>query len=158
MKRLLILVCLALAVPAAGFLAGSHGVEAWRQLTRPDAWRQGDFGFVVDAVGSSVVLLSTSTCPWCEKTRQWLARAGVDHRECVVDRDDFARGLLARLGVDTVPQLVTAHAAVAGYDEALFERIVREAAGSSSGGPPLGGRCELPQPAAKTHAAAGEGS
>ena len=145
MKRLLILIVAIVAVPAAGFMAGTQGVDAWRQWLRQDPVRTGDFRFVVDPVGSPVVLLSTTTCPWCEKTRQWLARAGVAYRDCLVDSDTFARGLLDRLQVETVPQLVSATAAVSGYDESLFRQLVDAAEPPPGGRTPPTMRCEPPR-------------
>ena len=149
MKRFLILIVAAIVVPAAGFIAGTHGVEAWQRWFRPDPLRSGDFRFVVETVGSPVVLLSTTTCPWCEKTRQWLGRHGVAYRDCIVDRDAFARSLLEQLNVETVPQLVTANAAVGGYDEALFGQVVGASARVPAHDTAASVRCEPPRSAAQ---------
>ena len=124
MKRFAVLLLVSAAVMVAGFVVGWAGLQAWRWMTAPSPLRHGNFSAIVAEVGSPVVLVSPSPCPWCQRTRAWLNDARVDYRDCVVDQDPFARELIDRLGVDVVPQLVTADQVVTGYDEELFQQVV----------------------------------
>ncbi|MBB5208803.1 glutaredoxin family protein [Chiayiivirga flava] len=154
-KRVIWIVVVCALVPLAGFVAGSGVLRATQWLTQEPPRRDGDFAALVAAVGSPVVLLSTSTCPWCERTRQWLRANRVAYRDCVVDRDPYAAGVLRTLRSDSVPQLVTAQSVVVGYDPDLFAALVprdpatpmEPAAVATSDGL----RCAAPEPAPTTH-------
>lgn len=126
-KRIVLFLLLAAAVTAGGFAIGVFAVRVFATGFEPPAVRQGDFSEIVDSVGSPVVLLSTSTCPWCEKSRQWLRARNVGYRDCVVDENAHAAKMLERSGVGTVPQLLNARSMATTYDPEAFERIVREA-------------------------------
>lgn len=124
MKRGLWMAVLVVLVPLLGFGAGFGVLQVMQAVRAEPAHRIGDFGAIVSDVGSAVVLVSTSTCPWCERTRQWLHGQGIPYRDCVVDRDPYAAQLLERLGSETVPLLVTAQHVVAGYEPGLFAEAV----------------------------------
>lgn len=114
-------------IPLAGFAGGVGLLRVIESIGVESPLRDGDFRAVTQAVGSPVVLLSTSTCPWCEKTRLWLNERAIPYRDCVVDEDAFAAELLERVGGKSVPQLLNAQSVASGYDPELFVRIVQEA-------------------------------
>ena len=126
-KRIVLFLLLAASVTAGGFAIGVFAVRVFASGSEPPALRQGDFGDIVESVGSPVVLLSTSTCPWCEKSRQWLNARNVAYRDCIVDQNTHAAAMLDRSGVGTVPQLLNARSMATTFDPEAFERIVREA-------------------------------
>lgn len=133
---------LSVGLLAAWLAAAALGVRVFPETNARETVRDADFSAIVESVGSAVVLLSTSTCPWCEKTRRWLRDNGVAYRDCVVDEDSHAARMLARSGAVTVPQLITADSAVSAYDPEAFAQVVQDA-------PPLPApatslRCALP--------------
>lgn len=123
-KSTWITLLLMLAVPIVGFVAGTSGLRAWQAWNAPQTFRAGNFTAVVGSVGSPVVLLSTSTCPWCERSRDWLDARKVPYRDCVVDTDAFAADLLDRVGTGSVPQLLTSQAVVHGYAPEAFTLLL----------------------------------
>jgi glutaredoxin len=143
MKRWLYRLVWVVFIPVAGFAAGSAVVRAMRWFNEPPAVQAGDFSRYVQSVGSPVVLLSTTTCPWCEKTRHLLASEGIAYRDCVVDRDAFARELLGELGGSVVPRLVSASSLVNGYHEELMLDLARGAPALTT--PPERMNCDLPE-------------
>lgn len=126
MKRLIVWAAAIAAVVAAGFGSGMALSQLNRWMKEPPAIRQGDFREIIASVGSPIVLLSTSSCPWCEKTREWLHANGVAYRDCIADKDEFAGSLLVEVGLETVPQLVTADSIVTGFDPERFAQVTRE--------------------------------
>lgn len=154
-KRVIWIVVVCALVPLAGFVAGSGALRATQWLTQEPARRDGDFAALVAAVGSPVVLVSTSTCPWCERTRQWLRANRVVYRDCVVDREPYAAGVLRTLRSDSVPQLVTAQSVVVGYEPDLFAAIVPRGPATETEPPGAatsdGLRCAAPAPERATH-------
>ena len=126
MKRLFFVLAILAVVLVAGFGSGMALTRIARWISEPPALREGDYREVIESVGSPIVLLSTTTCPWCEKTRQWLRDNNVTYRDCLVDQDEFAGGLLDEVGVKTVPQLVTANQIVTGYNVDLLNQVTRD--------------------------------
>lgn len=126
-KRAVWIGILIVLIPICGFVSGVGLLRAIESLSATPPLREGDFSSVTAAVGSPVVLLSTSTCPWCEKARVWLDGQGIAYRDCVVDKDAFAADMLDRAGGDSVPQLLNTERAASGYEPELFARIVQEA-------------------------------
>lgn len=135
---------LLVVAPMAGLAVGYGAFQGYRALTAPAPLQSGDFADVVREVGVPVVLLSTSTCPWCARARQWLDARGIPYRDCVTDRDPYARALFERLGGESVPQLVGARYIVTGFDTALFAQVADEAQEIAPGGGTPGMRCEVP--------------
>jgi glutaredoxin len=127
----------------SGFFAGNHFTRLVREFMAPDRIRVGDFRRVTDAVGTDVVLISTTSCPWCEKARTWLDARRVIYRDCQVDVDPFARYQLEKLDADTVPQLVSGTTVISGYDEEAFEDLIGSIK-SSVASPPANVRCADP--------------
>ena len=124
MKRSILWLLAGALLVLSGFFAGSHLTRLAREFMAPDRIRVGDFRQVTDAVGTDVVLISTTACPWCEKARAWLRTRGVTYRDCQVDVDPFARAQLEKLGADTVPQLVSGTTVISGYDEQAFQDLI----------------------------------
>lgn len=127
LRSLLAWSALLVLTPIVGLTFGYAVFHGYRVVTEPSPLQAGDFADVVAEVGAPVVLLSTSTCPWCAKARQWLDAQGVPYRDCVTDVDPFAGALFDRLDAQTVPKLMNATQIVTGFDPGLFERLVAEA-------------------------------
>lgn len=90
------------------------------------------------AVHGEVVLLATADCPWCARTRRYLARHDVPWREYDVGADPRGRELLAASGRLAVPVLLVGDEVVQGYDplaiRAAFRRVAADA--RRTGAPP----------------------
>lgn len=126
-KTVLTWLSLLVLVPVAGLLVGmlAFRVHGWATAEPPLV--EGDFTRIVRHVGTPVVLVSTSTCPWCARARTWLAAAGVDYRDCITDTDPQARGFFESFGIDTVPVMYSATHRVTGFDVSAFEVLVSRA-------------------------------
>lgn len=144
-RNLLIWLALLVLVPVAGLVVGmlAFRFHGWATAELPLA--EGDFTRIVQHVGAPVVLVSTSTCPWCARARTWLDAAGVDYRDCVTDTDPQARAYFAPLGIDTVPVMYSAKHRATGFDVSAFEVLVSEAPAVAASATPL---CNAPAPPA----------
>ena len=100
MRALLILVAAFLliqnAAPIALFLDGGLHYDAARD--------------------GQVVLLGTSSCGYCARTRAYLRAGGVPYRELDVERDPEGRRRFEEIGGFAVPILLVGDVVVRGYD------------------------------------------
>lgn len=114
---------LSLAVLVAAVLGLQAGLGAWqagregqalRELVRP-----GD-----------LLMLSSTTCIYCERARRWLTEQRVPHRECFIETDAACRAeFQARGGLGT-PTLVVRGQTLLGFDRArLLKMLSRPASG-----------------------------
>lgn len=123
LSPLLSLLCM-LVIAAAAYGLGVNA-SAWsRQLAT--LWSGApDFAQISAQAGGPLVLISTSTCPWCAQARVWLRSQGLAYRDCVVDQMPEREAVLASTGSSAVPQLISAHGRVLGYDTEAYARLVQ---------------------------------
>jgi glutaredoxin len=106
----------------AGFQLGTHG-SGWARQWQ-EYWRaEPDLPAFSARAGGVVVLVSSSTCPWCAKARAWLADRDLSYRECALDLMSEAEQIQATVGSE-VPQLITPWGRVVGFDSAAFGSLL----------------------------------
>ena len=125
MKRLRAVFLLAL-VPAC-FFAGIYGGpiirHAYAAMFPAPEFRQGDYREIYARAGASVVLFTTSTCPYCKQARKLLDDEGVVYKDYVVDKSSDAAKLFHQHGGDGVPMIYVADREIRGFRE----KAIREA-------------------------------
>lgn len=90
------------------------------------AYVTGDYADLHRQAEKPVVLFSTSTCPYCQKTRALLAEEHVDYQDFVVDRSADAERRFEALGGGGVPQLFVGDRRITGFrPDAIRESLAR---------------------------------
>ena len=122
--------CAAIALLCACFFAGSYGgpvVRAAYARVFPDpAFQTGDFRSLYRDAGGSVVLFSTSTCPYCRQTRELLQRRSVRYVDYVVDQSEGAANRFKALGGKGVPLIYIGDRSISGFREtAIVDALAR---------------------------------
>ncbi len=73
---------------------------------------------------ASVIVYSTETCPWCDRTKEYLKSRNVPFIEKRVDADmDAAREMVQISGQQGVPVVATEREVVVGFDQLRLARI-----------------------------------
>lgn len=97
-----------------------------------DGWQEGpiitegDHGQILRESGTAVVLFSTSTCPYCQRTRELLSIEQISFKDYVLDESDEGRGLYESLGEAGVPVLIVGSKRVVGFREDAIREILSE--------------------------------
>jgi glutaredoxin 3 len=74
-----------------------------------------------------VTVYMTSTCPWCDRVKEYLTKNGVAFTEKDVARDyEAAMEMIKRSGQQGVPVVTTEKDTIVGFDQARLARIVDE--------------------------------
>lgn len=107
---------------AAGLFAGPWLRAGYDRLFPPAAFVTGDFDRLYQDAGKPVVVFSTSTCPFCKRAREMLARENVDYRDFVVDQSPDAERRFEELGGGAVPQVFIGDRRIMGFRE----QVIRE--------------------------------
>ncbi|MEO5627158.1 MAG: glutaredoxin family protein [Dokdonella sp.] len=102
---------------AAGVVAAPHSRAQYERMFPEPAYVSGDFLALYREAGKPVVMFSTSTCPYCKRTREWLASANVDYRDYVVDQSDDARKRFEHVDGGPVPLLFIGDRRIVGFRE-----------------------------------------
>jgi glutaredoxin-like YruB-family protein len=72
-----------------------------------------------------VTVYTTSTCPWCKKTKAWLESNGVDYEEKnVEDDEDAAEEMIDHSGQRGVPVVVIDDEVIVGFDKDRLEEAL----------------------------------
>lgn len=103
------------AIGICAYLIGAQGPN-WVRMARERFAPTPDYPRITALAGGPLVLISTSTCPWCAKARDWLQQQGRPYRDCVLDRLPSADRVLDAVTTSAVPQLIAPHGRVIGYD------------------------------------------
>lgn len=109
-NAILVAAFLGLGIWIGPYLRGAY--ERW--FPEP-AYVTGDYADLHRQTEKAVVLFSTSTCPYCQKTRELLAEEHVDYRDFVVDRSADAEREFKALGGGGVPQLFVGNRRITGF-------------------------------------------
>jgi glutaredoxin len=89
---------------------------------KPDL-KSGDYTAYFRAGGPRVVLFSTSTCPYCRRTREYLAARHIAYDDNVIDVSHDANEKFKRLGEPAVPVVLTEHRKLVGFDPAGLDAL-----------------------------------
>lgn len=74
---------------------------------------------------TGVTVYTTSTCPWCDRVKDYLNKAGVPYEEKRVDSDyDAAMEMIQRSGQQGVPVIAADSDVIVGFDQPRLARIV----------------------------------
>ncbi len=72
-----------------------------------------------------VLVFTTPTCPWCQRTKIYLRSRGVAFREVDVARDpQAARDLVRRTGQMGVPVIEIDGRPIVGFDQPRIDRLL----------------------------------
>jgi glutaredoxin len=125
MKRL-VAVLLIPACFAIGLYVGPHASALYRDWFPPRQYKVGDYSDLYAKAGNQVVMYSTTTCPYCAKTRQMFAAKGVKYTEYPIDKSEAANAEFITNGGIGVPLLYIGERRIDGYREAeIREAIVQ---------------------------------
>ncbi len=74
---------------------------------------------------TGVTVYTTSTCPWCDRVKDYLGKAGVPFQEKKVDSDyEAAMEMIQRSGQQGVPVIAADNDVIVGFDQPRLARIV----------------------------------
>lgn len=114
-----------LVLIAACFAAGLYGAPMGRAAHArwfPEpAFRTGDYSQLHAEAGSTVVLFSTSTCPYCKKTRELLNDAHVSFVDYDIESSDTGKAKFKQLGGVGVPLLYVGDREIHGFREVAIK-------------------------------------
>jgi glutaredoxin-like YruB-family protein len=78
-------------------------------------------------MNAPVTLYMTSTCPWCDRVKDYLKKNGVAYNEKDVGRDyEAAMEMIKRSGQQGVPVVTTEKDVIVGFDQARLAKVVDE--------------------------------
>ena len=89
------------------------------------------------AVQNPVTVYYTTTCPWCDRVKDYLKKNNVDFvaKDVASDRD-AAMEMIQRSGQQGVPVIATDKDVIVGFDQPRLAKVVAEYAKAKR--PPLG--------------------
>jgi glutaredoxin len=112
-----------LALPvvlAICFAVGLYGAPLARatyaKLFPTPPYVSGDYQSIYASAGNTVVLFSTSTCPYCKKTRDLLHEKGVAYTDYVIDKSKDAESRFIKNGGAAVPMLFIGNRKILGFN------------------------------------------
>lgn len=74
---------------------------------------------------TGVTVYTTSTCPWCDRVKDYLGKEGVPFEEKRVDSDyNAAMEMIQRSGQQGVPVIAADNDVIVGFDQPRLKRIV----------------------------------
>ncbi|HDI82838.1 glutathione S-transferase N-terminal domain-containing protein [candidate division WOR-3 bacterium] len=72
-----------------------------------------------------VVIFTTSSCPWCRKTKEYLKAHKIPFKEVNVQRNpSAARDLVRMTGQTGVPVLLINNRPVVGFNKPMIDRLL----------------------------------
>jgi len=116
------------AILMACFIGGLFGAPLARvtyaRLFPPPEFVAGDYSKLYAEAGKPVVLFSTSTCPYCKKTRALFDAAGVQYADYVIDESESAEQKFKDLGGSAVPLVFIGQREIRGFREAAIRNAL----------------------------------
>src|SRR5689334_6900363 len=100
---------------AAGIGAGPFARAAYDRLFPEPPFVNGDFSALYREQDSSVVVFTTSTCPYCRATRELLRDERADFKDLVTDTSPDADTKFAALGGHGVPLIFIGNRRIEGF-------------------------------------------
>jgi glutaredoxin len=124
--KMLVAVLLIPACFAIGLYAGPHVSALYGDLFPPPQYKVGDYSDLYAKAGNRVVMYSTTTCPYCAKTRQMFAANGVKYTEYPIDKSQAANAEFIIKGGIGVPLLYIGERRIDGYREAAIREAIAQ--------------------------------
>jgi len=109
-----------LAIVAVGGVLGAVGTRLVAPSVAAPLIEPGNFSPIIAGAHHSVVLFTTSTCPFCKKARALLESIPVDYYAYEIDTSKEAEELYRNLGVTQVPVLVTPNVRITGFNADIY--------------------------------------
>lgn len=103
----------------AGLAAGRYVPELVRMVT--PKYSEGNFAAYFPDVHTKVIVYGTDTCPYCIKTRAYLAERHIAFTDIDVDKSDKGRRDFAQLGGKGVPLILIGDRKMIGFDKAVID-------------------------------------
>ncbi|MEK6939760.1 MAG: glutaredoxin family protein [Nanoarchaeota archaeon] len=76
---------------------------------------------------AAVKIYTTSTCPWCKKTKEWMKEKKIKYTEYDVASDEKARKKMIEIsGQMGVPVLEIGKEVIVGYDPKAIEKALKK--------------------------------
>jgi glutaredoxin len=119
LKPFLLLMGLVL-VFAAGLYGGPLARSTYARAFPQPVFASGDYTALYRETGNRVVLFSTSTCPYCKKTRDMLDAKHVAYTDYVIDQSDASNAKFKALGGVAVPVLYIGGRSIRGFREPVI--------------------------------------
>jgi mycoredoxin len=102
---------------AIGFWAGPRARDLYSCIFPEPTYTVGDYSAIYAEGGKSVVIFTSSTCPFCKQARALLSGERIDYRDYVIDQSSDSKLKYESLGVNGVPVLFIGGRRIIGYDE-----------------------------------------
>ncbi|MDF2613304.1 MAG: glutaredoxin-like protein YruB-family [Clostridia bacterium] len=72
----------------------------------------------------SVTIYTTNTCPWCDKTKEYLRANGVSYNEINVAKNkEAAMAMIQKSGQRAVPVLDVDGSIIIGFDKSRLDKL-----------------------------------
>lgn len=111
-----------LALCFAGGLYGGPIVRTtYSRIFPKPAYVTGDYGKLYADAGHPVVLFSTSTCPYCKKTRALFDQEGIAYVDYVTDKSAVAEKKFRELDATAVPLIYIGNRKISGFNETTIK-------------------------------------
>ncbi|HLC71179.1 MAG TPA: glutaredoxin family protein [Candidatus Nanoarchaeia archaeon] len=76
---------------------------------------------------AAVKIYTTSTCPWCKKTKEWMKEKKIKYTEYNVAKDEKARKKMIEIsGQMGVPVLEIGKEIIVGFDPKAIEKALKK--------------------------------
>lgn len=85
----------------------------------------GDYSALYKETNKSVVIFTTSTCPYCKRARELLAKHNIDYYDFITDKSPEAQKHYETLGESAVPVLLIADRKIVGAREDVIEAALQ---------------------------------
>ena len=123
MKRLVALLLIP-ACFAVGLYAGPRVSALYHDMFPPPEYAVGDHRELYEKSGNPIVMYSTSTCPYCAKSRELFASKGVKFTEYQIDKSKAANAEFIAKGGLGVPLLYIGERRIDGFREAAIREAL----------------------------------
>lgn len=111
-----------LALCFAGGLYGGPMVRtAYSRIFPKPPYVTGNYGKLYADAGRPVVLFSTSTCPYCKKTRALFDKEGIAYTDYVTDKSAVAEKKFKEQDATAVPLVYIGHRKIMGFNESTIK-------------------------------------
>jgi glutaredoxin len=77
------------------------------------------------AAAPSVVIYTTSHCPYCVKAKQYLTQKNIRFQVVDIEQSSMGKEAFRKLGGNGVPLIMVGNTKVDGFDEAQLDRLLR---------------------------------
>jgi glutaredoxin len=105
-----------LGVAALCFVLGFYGVPWFVKTLKTPVTVQGNYQSHYQATGKLVVLYGTSTCPYCQQARAYLAARGIDFADENLSKSGPSQVRFDALKMDGVPVILIGAHLIHGFD------------------------------------------